>query len=153
MQGNVVKLQTRSIKCDEYNIYYIGDHEFMHMNSKQNHRIADHCMGLPRSVKWNKSFFRRRSPFFGKTEHVWNVQRSHLSCSLRSSTHTTIYLSESFREIRKTNRRKRVILHYDNHTSAQKTTFLITQHIASIVHSPYRNTPKMNKVFNEIRRP
>ena len=69
--------------------------------------------------------------FFRKTGHVAIVPLE--QCRLvNSEWYITIYLPVMFKEIRKTNRRRRITLHHDNassHTSDQTTAFLSTQNI------------------------
>ena len=53
--------------------------------------------------------------------------------------YTTIYLPVVFQEIRETNHRKWITIHYDNassHTSAQTTAFLSIQNIGLMSHLP-----------------
>ena len=59
--------------------------------------------------------------FFYKTGHVVTVPLVHRR-TVNSEWYTTIYLPKVFAEIRKTNTRRRIIVHHDNasyHTSAQ----------------------------------
>jgi histone-lysine N-methyltransferase SETMAR len=87
--------------------------------------------------------------FFGKTGHVATVPLVERR-TVNSEWYTTICLPEVFGEIRKTNRRRRIILHYDNassHTSAQTTAYLCTQHIELMGHPPYSPDLAPNDFF------
>jgi histone-lysine N-methyltransferase SETMAR len=62
----------------------------------------------------------------------------------------TICLPEVFGEIRKSNRRRQIILHQDNtnsHTSAQTSAYLSTQNIKLIGHPPYSSDLAPNDFF------
>lgn len=77
--------------------------------------------------------------FFGKTGHVATVPLEQRR-TVNSEWYTTICLPKVFGEIRKTNRRRRIILHHDNassHTSAQTSAYLSSQNIELIGHPPY----------------
>jgi [histone H3]-lysine36 N-dimethyltransferase SETMAR len=77
--------------------------------------------------------------FFGKIRHIAIVPLVE-GRTINSEWYTTICLSEVFGEIRKTNRRRRIILHHDyasSHTSAQTDVYLSTQHIELMGHPPY----------------
>jgi len=87
--------------------------------------------------------------FFGKTGHVATVPMVERR-TVNSEWYTTICLPEVFGEIRKTNRRRRIILHHDNassHTSAQTTAYLSTQHIELMGHPPYSPDLAPNDFF------
>ena len=77
---------------------------------------------FPRALSTSKQTI---ACFFGKTRHVAIVPlKQHRS--VNSQCYTIICLPVVFQEIRKTNRRRRITLHYDNassHTSAQTTAF------------------------------
>ena len=77
--------------------------------------------------------------FFGKTVHVATVPLEH-GRTLNSEWHTTICLIKIFGEIRKTNKRRRIIVHHDNassHTSAQTSAFFTVQNVEVMDHPPY----------------
>lgn len=77
--------------------------------------------------------------FFGINGHVATVPLEQRR-TVNSEWYTTICLPEVISEIRKTNRRRRIILHHDNassHTSAQTTGYLSTQNIELMGHPPY----------------
>ena len=87
--------------------------------------------------------------FFGKTGHVAIVPLEQCR-TVNSEWYTTICLPGVFQEIRKTNRRRRIILHHDNassHISAQTTAFLSTQNINLMSHTPYIPNLAANDFF------
>ena len=87
--------------------------------------------------------------FFGKTGHVATVPLEQRR-TVNSEWYTTICLPEVFEEIRKTNRRKRIILHHDNassHTSRQTTAYLTGQNIEIMGHPPYSPDLAPNDFF------
>ena len=70
--------------------------------------------------------------FFGKTVHVATVPLEHHR-TIDSEWYTTICLAKVLTEIRKTNKRRQIIVHHDNarcHTSVHNVQFM--------GHSPYR---------------
>ena len=87
--------------------------------------------------------------FFGKTSHVATVplvQRR----TVNHEWYITICLPEVFGEIRKTNKRRRIILHQDNaysDTSRQTTKYLSTQNIELIGYLPFRPDFAPNHFF------
>ncbi|CAK9815952.1 Histone-lysine N-methyltransferase SETMAR [Anthophora plagiata] len=77
--------------------------------------------------------------FFGKSGHVATVPLENRR-TVNSEWYTTICLPEVFREIRKENQRRRIILHHDNassHTSAQTSQYLTSQNVELMNHPPY----------------
>ncbi|KMQ86491.1 mariner transposase [Lasius niger] len=77
--------------------------------------------------------------FFGKTGHVSTVPLAQRR-TVNSEWYTTICLPQVFGEIRKTNRRRRIILHHDNassHTSTRTSDFLSIQNVDLMSHPPY----------------
>lgn len=74
--------------------------------------------------------------FFGMNGHIATAEQR----TVNSEWYTTICLPQVFDEIRKTNGRKRIILHHDNassHTSAQTNAYLSTQNVELMGHPPY----------------
>ena len=70
--------------------------------------------------------------------------------TVNSEWHTIIFLPVVFPEIRKTNHRRRIIVHHDNassHTLAQTTAFLSTQNIDLMSHPPYSPHLTLNDLF------
>ena len=87
--------------------------------------------------------------FFGKTGHVATVPLEQRR-TVNSEWYTTICLPEVFGEIRKTNKRRRIIVHHDNassHTSAQTTAFLSNQNVDLMSHPPYSPDLAPNDFF------
>ena len=87
--------------------------------------------------------------FFGKPGHVAIVPLEQRR-TVNSVWYTTICLPVVFQEIRKTNRRRRITLHYDNatsHTSAQTTEFLSTQNIDLMCYPSYSPGLATNDFF------
>ena len=74
--------------------------------------------------------------FFGKTGHVATVPLEQRR-TVNSEWYTTICLPEVFGEIRKTNKRRWIIVYHDNarsYTSAQTSAFLTGQNVELIGH-------------------
>lgn len=70
--------------------------------------------------------------------------------TVNSEWYTTICLPEVFGELRKDNRRRRIILHHDNassHTSYATTEFLSNQKIELMSHPPYSPDLAPNDFF------
>lgn len=87
--------------------------------------------------------------FFGITGHVATVELERRR-TVNSEWYTTICLPEVFREIRKKNKKRRIILHHDNassHTSAQTKEFLTGQNIELMGHPPYSPDLAPNDFF------
>ncbi|XP_070070207.1 histone-lysine N-methyltransferase SETMAR-like [Drosophila takahashii] len=87
--------------------------------------------------------------FFGKTGHVATVPLEQRR-TVNSEWYTTISLPEIFGEIRKTIKRRRIILHHDNassHTSAQTSAFLTGQNVELMGHPPYSPDLAPNDFF------
>ena len=87
--------------------------------------------------------------FFGKTGHVATVPLEERR-TVNSEWYTTICLPEVFGQIRKTNKRRRIVLHHDNascHTSHLTTDFLNTQKIELMGHPPYNPDLAPNDFF------
>ena len=87
--------------------------------------------------------------FFGKTGHVATVPLEQRR-TVNSEWYTTICLPEVFGEIRKTNKRRRIIVHHDNagsHTSAQTSAFLTGQNVELMGHPPYSPDLASNDFF------
>lgn len=87
--------------------------------------------------------------FFAKTGHVATVPLEQRR-TVNSEWYTTICLPEVFGELRKTNRRRRIILHHDNassHTSAQTKDFLSTQNVELMGHPAYSPDLAPNDFF------
>ena len=87
--------------------------------------------------------------FFGKTGHIATVPLEDRR-TVNSDWYTTICLPEVFGEIRKTNKRRRIVLHHDNassHTSAQTSDYLSTQNIELMGHPPYSPDLAPNDFF------
>ena len=84
----------------------------MRMRPKQNNSPL--C-GLPRRAKsneswlWKKHFEADARLFFGKTGHVTTLPLEHRR-TINSEWYTTIWLPKVFGEIRKTNKRRRIIM-------------------------------------------
>lgn len=77
--------------------------------------------------------------FFGINGHVATVPLENRK-TVNSDWYTTICLPEVFEQIRKTNQRRRIILHHDNascHTSRETTLFLEGQNVELTGHPPY----------------
>ena len=77
--------------------------------------------------------------FFGINGHVATVSLEQRR-SVTSEWYTTICLPEVVSEIRKTNRRRRIILHHDNassHTAAKTIDYLKAQKVELMSHPPY----------------
>uniref|UniRef100_A0A0K2VDK7 Mariner transposase [Bombyx mori] n=1 Tax=Lepeophtheirus salmonis TaxID=72036 RepID=A0A0K2VDK7_LEPSM len=76
--------------------------------------------------------------FFNKTGHVATVPLEQRK-TVNSEWYNTICLPEVFKEIRKRNKRRRIILHHDNassHTQGQTSAFLNGQNIKLMGHPP-----------------
>lgn len=87
--------------------------------------------------------------FFGKTGHVLTVPLEQRR-TVNSEWYTTICLPKVFGEIRKTNRRRRIMLHHDNassHTSARTSDFLSAQNVDLMSHPPYSPDLAPNDFF------
>ena len=87
--------------------------------------------------------------FFGKTGHVATVPLEERR-TVNSEWYTTICLPEVFGQIRKTNKRRRIILHQDNascHTSRLTTDFMNSQKIELMGHPPYSPDLAPNDFF------
>lgn len=87
--------------------------------------------------------------FFGRMGHVATVPLEQRK-TVNSEWYTTICLPEVFGEIRKTNPRRRIILHHDNassHTSRQTSEFLSSQNIELMTHPPYSPDLAPNDFF------
>lgn len=87
--------------------------------------------------------------FFGKTGHVATVPLEDRR-TVNSEWYTTICLPKVFKEIRKTNRKRRIILHHDNassHTSNQTTEYLTGKNIELMGHPPYSPDLAPNDFF------
>ena len=87
--------------------------------------------------------------FFGKTGHVAIVSLEQRR-TVNSGWYTSICLPIVFQKIRKTNRRLRITLHYDNASSqtlAQTIVFLITQNIDLMSYPPYSPELAPNDLF------
>lgn len=87
--------------------------------------------------------------FFGKTGHVATVPLQERK-TVNSEWYTTICLPEIFGEIRKANKRRRIILHQDNassHVSRATTDYLSTQNIELMGHPPYSPDLAPNDFF------
>ena len=87
--------------------------------------------------------------FFGKIGHFATIALEQCR-TVNSEWYTTHCLPVVFQEIRKTNLRRRIILHHDNassHTSAQTTAFLSTQSIVLMKHPPYSPDLAPNDFF------
>lgn len=87
--------------------------------------------------------------FFGKTGHVATVPLEQRR-TVNSEWYTTICLPEVFGEIRKANKRRRIIVHHDNassHTSAQTSAFLTGQNVELMSHPPYSPDLAPNDFF------
>lgn len=70
--------------------------------------------------------------------------------TVNSEWYTTICLPEVFGQIRKTNKRRRIILHQDNascHTSRLTTDFMNSQKIELMGHPPYSPDLAPNDFF------
>ena len=75
--------------------------------------------------------------FFCKTGHVASVEHYR---TFNSECYSTICLHKVLGVIRKTNKRKRIIVRHDNtssHTSAQTSAFLTGQNVELMAHPPY----------------
>lgn len=87
--------------------------------------------------------------FFGMKGHVATVPLVERK-TINSEWYTTICLPEVFGEIRKTSRRRRIILHHDNastHTSAQTSEYLASENIELMGHPPYSPDLAPNDFF------
>ena len=87
--------------------------------------------------------------FFGINGHAATVPLEERR-TVNSEWYTTICLLEVFGEMRKTNRRRRIIFHHDNassHTSAQTSAFLSTENIELMGHPPYSPDLAPNDFF------
>ena len=77
--------------------------------------------------------------FFTKTGHVATMALENQK-TVNSAWYTTICLPQVFDELRKTNKRRRIILHHDNassHTSCHTNEFLAAKNIELMGHPPY----------------
>uniref|UniRef100_A0A182RUD9 Uncharacterized protein n=1 Tax=Anopheles funestus TaxID=62324 RepID=A0A182RUD9_ANOFN len=113
VQGNV--LQKTFIKSSQ-----VTNHESVHMNPKQNNNRPCGSSTTSQIQKKSKNSKQIVASFFGITGHVATVPLEQRRM-INSEWYTTICLPEVFREIRKMNKRRRIILHNDNassHTSA-----------------------------------
>lgn len=87
--------------------------------------------------------------FFGITGHVATVALEQRR-TVNSEWYTTICLPVVIGEIRKTQKKRRIILHHDNassHTSAQTKEFLTDQNIELMGHPPYSPDLAPNDFF------
>lgn len=88
--------------------------------------------------------------FFGKSGHVATVPLDKLK-TVNSEWYTTICLPKVFGELRKTNRRRQIILHQDNassHVSIHTREFLRTQKVELMGHPPYSPDLAPNDFFS-----
>ena len=87
--------------------------------------------------------------FFCKTGHVVTVSLERRSTAT-SPWYTTICLPKVFEEIRKTNKRRRIIVHHGNansHISAQTSAFLTSRNVELMRHPPYSPDLTPNDFF------
>lgn len=87
--------------------------------------------------------------FFGITGHVATVALEQRR-TVNSEWYTTICLPEVIGEIRKKQKKRRIILHHDNassHTSAQTKEFLKLENIELMGHPPYSPDLAPNDFF------
>lgn len=87
--------------------------------------------------------------FFSKTGHVATVPLDNQR-TVNSEWYTTICLPEVFEELRKNNKRRRIILHHDNassHTSNQTIEYLASEKIEIMGHPPYSPDLAPNDFF------
>lgn len=87
--------------------------------------------------------------FFGINGHIATIPLENRK-TVNSEWYTTICLPEIFKEIRKNNQRRRIILHHDNassHTSVQTTQYLTGQNIELMGHPPYSPDLAPNDFF------
>ena len=114
-------------------------HESMRMSPKQNNSTP--CVfedePIPTKVVCGRSTLKRIvACFIGKTDHVAAVPLEHRR-TVNSEWYTTICLPKVFVEIRKTNKKRRIIIYHDNtscHTSAQSSAFLTCQNVELMGH-------------------
>ena len=100
-------------------------------------------------AKSNESCSWKKHCFSGKTGHVATVPLEQRR-TVNSEWYTTIFLPEVFGEIRKTNKRRRIIVHHDNassHTSAQNNAFLTGQNVKLMGYTPYNPDLAPNDFF------
>ena len=130
ISANKCSKNTTSASKDVYKIV-TGDESWIYMyelESKQQSTVwAFEDESNPTKVVRARSISKQMvTCFFGKTGHVATVplvQRE----TVNSEWKTTICLPVVFGEIRKTNKRRRIIIHQDNansHTSRQRTEYL-----------------------------
>lgn len=77
--------------------------------------------------------------FFGKSGHVATIPLVERK-SINAEWYTTICLPKVVEEVRKTNRRRRILLHQDNassHTARMTTAYLKEKNVELVDHPPY----------------
>lgn len=87
--------------------------------------------------------------FFGVTGHVATVALEDRR-TVNADWYTTICLPEVINEIRKTNAKRRIILHHDNassHTASQTIDYLKRQNVELMTHCPYSPDLSPNDFF------
>ena len=84
--------------------------------------------------------------FFCKTGHVATVPLEH-SRTVNSEWYTTICMPKVFGEIRKSNKRRRIIVHYGNASSHIGSAFLTGQNVELMGHPPYSPDLAPNEFF------
>lgn len=87
--------------------------------------------------------------FFSRMGHVATVPLVERK-TVNSTWYTTICLPEVFEEMRKNNRKRRIILHQDNassHVSAETIDYLLTQNVEWTDHPPYSPDLAPNDFF------
>ena len=96
------------------------------------------------------------SCFFCKTGHAATVTLEHCG-TFNSDWYTTICLPKGFRDIRKTNKRRRIIVHHGNasfHTSAQTSSVSTGQNVEIMDQPPYSPdlAPNVFSLFPNINK-
>jgi [histone H3]-lysine36 N-dimethyltransferase SETMAR len=87
--------------------------------------------------------------FVSKTGHVASIPLEDRR-TVNAEWYTTICLPTVFSELRKGNKRRRIILHQDNassHTAQQTRTYLTTQNVELMSHPPYSPDLSPNDFF------
>uniref|UniRef100_A0A0K2VCS9 Mariner transposase [Bombyx mori] n=1 Tax=Lepeophtheirus salmonis TaxID=72036 RepID=A0A0K2VCS9_LEPSM len=152
MQRNVEKIRLRCSK--DVSKIVTGDESwiFVYESETKQHStmwVLEDEQNPTKVIRGRSTSRKMFACFFGKTGHVATFLLEHHR-TVNSEWYIKVCLPEVIGEIRKTNRRKRIIVHHDNassYTSAQTSAFLTGQNVELMGHPPYSPNLAPNYFF------
>ena len=126
----------------------VTNHGSVRMSPQQSH--SPPCEPNPTKVICAKIISKQMvARFFSKTGHVATVSLQHRR-TVNSERYTMLSLAKIFEEIRKTNKRRPIIVHHDSafsHISAPISALFTGQNVESMGHTPYSSDLAPNDFF------